>query len=419
MGSKGNGGLKILFLADVSISKIIGGAERVLFEQSTRLARKGHNVHILTRRLPSHKKNREIIDGVNEWRYDPGQQNNALFFLKTTSRNARLLFEFIHRRYGFDCINPHQPFTAFGVNQSLTSKRIRNIYSCHSLSHEEYISRSAKPNALIERIIYFLHIFARKWVEKSVLKHSHAIIVLSRFTQEKLQTVHKIHPRKVSIIPGGVDLKKFSPSDNKRQIKERLHIPDKRIVLFTVRNLVQRMGLENLISAVREVVHVVPDIYLVMGGEGPLKDHLMDQTERLGLHGSIKFAGFISEEDLPDYYRMSDFFILPTKELEGFGLITLEALASGIPVLGTPVGGTKEILSGFDSGLLFRDTDVNSMAELIIEKCRMLKKNPDNFRALSFRCREFAGKNYSWERNIDALEKVFMTPPIVQRGVSF
>ena len=99
MGSTGNGGLKILFLADVSISKIIGGAERVLFEQSTRLAGKGHDVHILTRRLPSHKKNRETIGGVNEWRYDPGQKNNALLFLKTTSRNARLLYEFIHRRY--------------------------------------------------------------------------------------------------------------------------------------------------------------------------------------------------------------------------------------------------------------------------------------------------------------------------------
>jgi glycosyltransferase involved in cell wall biosynthesis len=419
LASKGNGGLKIIFLADVSISRIIGGAERVLFEQSTRLAGKGHNVHILTRRLPSHKKNREIICNVNEWRYDSGQQNNALLFLKTTSRNARLLFEFIHRRYGFDCINAHQPFTAFGVNQSLISKGIRNIYSCHSLSHEEYISRNIKPNDLIKRILYLLHIFARKWIEKNVLKHSHTIIVLSRFTQEKLKTVHKIHPQKVSVIPGGVDLKRFSPSDNKRQIRVRLNIPDKKIVLFTVRNLVQRMGLENLISTVGEVVHEIPDIYLVMGGEGPLKDHLMDQVERLGLPGFIKFAGFISEADLPDYYRMSDFFVLPTRELEGFGLITLEALASGIPVLGTPVGGTKEILGGFDSGLLFRDTGVNSMAELIISKCRMLKNDPDHFRTLSFRCRAFVEKRYSWERNIDALEKVFVSPSMVRGVVSF
>ena len=67
--------MNILFVADVSIGKVIGGAERVLFEQSTRLAQRGHNVHILTRGLGGHKTDKELIQGVWEWRYDVDQRN--------------------------------------------------------------------------------------------------------------------------------------------------------------------------------------------------------------------------------------------------------------------------------------------------------------------------------------------------------
>ena len=87
--------MDILFVADVSISNVIGGAERVLFEQSSRLAQRGHNVHILTRKLPVHQQNQEMILGVQEWRYDVNHQRNALFFLKKTWQNSRQLFEFL------------------------------------------------------------------------------------------------------------------------------------------------------------------------------------------------------------------------------------------------------------------------------------------------------------------------------------
>ena len=67
--------MNILFVADVSIASVIGGAERVLFEQSTHLAQRGHNVHILTRKLLDHKPNQEVIQGVEEWKYDFDQKS--------------------------------------------------------------------------------------------------------------------------------------------------------------------------------------------------------------------------------------------------------------------------------------------------------------------------------------------------------
>ena len=96
--------MRILLVADVSISKVIGGAERVLYEQSTRLARLGHDVHILTRKLGQHTKSRETVSGVTEWRYEADCNKNPILFLADTYRNSKKVFEAIQKEF-----NSHFP----------------------------------------------------------------------------------------------------------------------------------------------------------------------------------------------------------------------------------------------------------------------------------------------------------------------
>jgi len=398
--------LNILFVADISIHKVIGGAERVLFEQSTLLQKRGHNVHVLTRKLPEHKSDHQIIHGVNEWRYDVDQRN-TLLFIKSTWLNSKKLFEILHNKYKFDCINPHQPFSALGVIRSPLGNKVKKVYTCHSLSFEEFKTRNPRPQNIIKRVFYSLNIKARKFIEKKILNESDVIAVLSRFTQEKLLSAYKISSEKIVIIPGGINLQRFYPATDKIIIRRRLNIPEERLILFTVRNLVSRMGLENLLYAVKDVVEAVPDICLVLGGDGPLKNNLFSLTKELGIENHVQFVGFVPELELPDYYRMADIFILPTIELEGFGLDTLEALASGLPVLGTPVGGTIEILGKLDAKYLFKDTKRESMAALITETCREFRANPGVWQDVSSKCRLFVEENYSWEKNVKSLENLF------------
>jgi glycosyltransferase involved in cell wall biosynthesis len=189
-------------------------------------------------------------------------------------------------------------------------------------------------------------------------------------------------------------------------IRDRLGLPVDRFILLTVRNLVPRMGLENLIEAMRIVAGAIPEIYLVIGGAGPLKASLIRQRDDLKLRDHVLFSGFIPEADIPDYYRAADVFVLPTVELEGFGLVTLEALASGTPVLGTPVGGTREILGRLDANYLFRDTSPAALAELITETSRRFMEQPDLWKSISHQCRQFVEQHYTWERNITDIEKV-------------
>ncbi len=142
--------LNILFVADVSINKVIGGAERVLKEQSTRLAQRGHKVHILTRKLSVHEKRHEVIKGVNEWRYEY-KKSNTLFFLHNTWTNGKRLFEYLHNKYNFDCINFQQPFSAIGIITSSLSKDISKIYTCLSFSFEEFMSRKERSHGFLRK----------------------------------------------------------------------------------------------------------------------------------------------------------------------------------------------------------------------------------------------------------------------------
>jgi len=400
--------LNILFVADVSISQVIGGAERVLFEQATRLAKRGHNVHLLTRRLPGHTDSPEVIQGVTEWRYFVNQKNGVAF-LWSTWKSGKKLFESIHQKYNIDCINFHQPFSAFGVLHSSFSKDLPKIYTCHSLSFEEFVSRNGKADSLLKKLIYLVNIQGRRWIEKSILVKSDEIIALSQSTSEKLWEEHTIPFTNISIVPGGVDLQRFHPAENKIEIRKGLNIPCDKVILFTVRNLVRRMGLENLIHALKDVIRKRPDVYFVLGGEGPQKNDLVTLVRELGLEKYISFVGFLSDEQLPDYYRMADIFVLPTRELEGFGLVTLEAMASGLPVLGTPVGGTKEILGKIYPHFLFEGTDADSMAKLILENCLLIKQNPQRWGEISHQCRQYVENEFSWEKNIDSLENIFFS----------
>ncbi len=398
--------LNILLVADVSIASVIGGAERVLYEESTRLARRGHTVKVLTRKLSYHISDLENIKGVEEHRYS-FQEKLFPFFFKSIMSDCRKTFRSLEGTFPFDIINFHQPFSAIGVLSLTGGRRVPCVYTCHSLSFEEYISRTSSPGNPIKWILHHLHFSARKSIERTVLKRSDSIVALSEYTREKLQRTHGLAPSKVRVIPGGVDLDRFRPSTDKARIRSRMNLPQDKFILLTVRNLVPRMGLENLISAFGIVQNGHRDLLLVIGGEGPLETPLREQATRCGVEDFVRFIGYIPDEDLPSYYQMADLFILPTTELEGFGLVTVEALASGLPVLGTPVGGTREILTTLGSDYLFDDSSPQSIANGILKALNGWATNQAAYKNISETCRKLTEQHYSWDTHVSKLEDLF------------
>jgi glycosyltransferase involved in cell wall biosynthesis len=321
--------------------------------------------------------------------------------------DCRRTFRSLEENFPFDLINFHQPFSAISVLSLTGSRRVPYVYTCHSLSFEEYVSRTPVPGNPLKWVLHYLQVSLRKSIEQTVLKKADQLVVLSEFTREKLEQTYGLAPSKVRVIPGGVDLERFRPSTDKTQIRARLGLPADKFILFTVRNLVPRMGLENLISAFEIVKNGRGDLLLVVGGEGPLEITLREQAERCGLEDLVKFAGYIPDQDLPSYYQMADLFVLPTTELEGFGLVTVEALASGLPVLATPIGGTSEILTKLGSDYLFHDSTPQSIANGILKALHGWATNQGAYKDVSETCRKVAEEHYSWDNHVSKLEDLF------------
>jgi glycosyltransferase involved in cell wall biosynthesis len=162
------------------------------------------------------------------------------------------------------------------------------------------------------------------------------------------------------------------------------------------------MGLDALVRAVGVVRRDLP-VRLIVGGVGALRSHLEDLARSLGVTDIVRFAGLIPEADLPRYYGAADCFVLPTRELEGFGLVTVEALACGTPVLATPVGATPEILAPLAPEFLTDDASPEALARGIRRVAPLV--DDAGFRA---RCRAHAERHYGWPAAVARLETLLL-----------
>ncbi|MEM5346313.1 glycosyltransferase, partial [Paraburkholderia azotifigens] len=158
----------------------------------------------------------------------------------------------------------------------------------------------------------------------------------------------------------------------------RLQLPLGRPIVLAVRRLVRRMGLEDLIDAVKIVKRRQPEVLLLIAGKGRLQEELQQRIDDAGLGDNVKLLGFVPDEHLASLYRAADISVVPTVALEGFGLITVESLASGTPVLVTPVGGLPEAVAGLSQDLVLPSTGAHAIADGLGQALDGSLKLPDS-----------------------------------------
>ena len=373
----------------------------MIYHLGLELSGKGHEVHIITRntdgKLPSHQQlNTNLF--VHRF-FSPQKTSLGLFFSEI--KNSYFMAKQIARAIEFDIICIHQSLVAIGPLLSGCFKNIPVVYYYHSPWHEEFLVKKQKSKAKAGKTEKAIaHIM--RWMEKRILLKADEVIVLSQYMLKKVSGIHNYPGKKIVEIPGGVDLNRFHlPDGGKAKAKRTNKLPQDKTIFLTVRNLVPRMGLENLIQAFNQSEILRQKGLLLIGGKGFLEKRLRTTVDHFKLHESIRFLGHVPEKDLPGVYQAADFFILPTRKLEGFGLVILEAMASGTPVLGTPIGAIPEVIGIFDKRLIFSGAgwkNIKQKMEEIIEK-------PDEYSFLPQSCRKFVQKNFSWQRVAEAFEK--------------
>jgi glycosyltransferase involved in cell wall biosynthesis len=392
--------MKILLLSDVRIQNPTSGSEQVLYQHATGLGLEGNDVFAITRANQNFAPI-EVNKYFNVQDACYSVDTNNLFFgsLAILKRPAYLLDKF--KNVGpFSMAISHQPLTCFSLIVSGKLKELPLLYVYHSPSHLEYELFNEGQNHLS----HLPQIIARKFIEKFCLRKSSKIMVLSQYMKEKARQIHRIPANHIVVNPGGVDLKRFRPFSMRKRVKGELGLPERSIHLLTVRNLEPRMGIDNLIKSIKILRRNGKDVHLTICGDGPQKKNLKKLIYELALAKDVRLAGFIPSEQLPRYYNAADFFILPTRQLEGFGLVTPESMACGTPVVGTPVGGTQEILSNFDSNFLCRDPSPEAIADTVQKILKHYYQDQDRYKDLRAACRRYVKKNYSWKRHINQLK---------------
>jgi glycosyltransferase involved in cell wall biosynthesis len=232
-----------------------------------------------------------------------------------------------------------------------------------------------------------------KWaIEKVVYQRADGFIVLSEAFRQILHQTYEVPLEKIFIVGGGINTAEFDLGLLIAQARAKLHWSQDRRIIFCVRRLVQRMGLENLIEAIALVRQQYPDVLLLIAGKGAIADTLRSQIHELQLQDHVKLLGFVSDQDLAIAYRAAELTIVPTVSLEGFGLIVIESLAAGTPVLGTPIGGIPEILRPLNSDLILESSEIKHLAQGMIEALSGQRQMPS-----AADCQAYVKQNYDWQ----------------------
>lgn len=373
-------------VADVSAEKVIGGAERMLDRHVRMLKDAGVQATVLTRQPDADARLSEhVADGVLEHRLAYGG-DRGVFGLWQLAREARRWW----RQHGgeFDVVLAEQPFTMWALLKA--GCRLPRVQVCHSLACEEYATR----HGLDWSWRHLLIAGAMRRLERQVFAGADQILVLSQFMRRRLAQVLQVDSG-VCVLPAGADVPPPISAAKRRTIRQRLGWSGP--VAITVRNLVPRTGVDLMLQAAAILAREGQGIHWCVIGDGPLRSPLQTLARDLGIAEVVEFTGYLPEEEVLLRLQAADVFILPTRSLEGFGLVTMEANACGLPVVATPVGANPEVVGRHPANRLAADATPAALADAL---AAALKATDTTVRE---RLRQHIREHASWSRHAQGL----------------
>lgn len=319
----------------------------------------------------------EVIDGLVVYHprffYVPGvfkSLDGILLFLSSLLTVVR-----IHRSFQFDIIDAH-----FAYPDGFAAVLLGKVF------------RVPVSVTLRGTIIPLSKFFWRRQMIRWTLHQTKKIFSVARFLKS-VSVELGIPGEKIVVVPNGVDSAKFYPLDRKES-RKRLLIPYDYKVIISVGGLTERKGFHRVIEVLPEIMKEFKDnsfIYLIVGGpcaEGDYYSVLRKQIAALHLHNSVWMVGPKMHDELPLWLSSSDLFCLATRN-EGYPNVLIEAMACGLPVVATDVGGNSEIITSEQFGFLVKPGDRDGLRDAIIQAIR---KNWDKEKIIN------DANKHSWEQ---------------------
>lgn len=371
-----------------------GGAFRYVTELAEGLARRGHNLVVIypSTEASASRTIEEVRNGVHLHRFSV---QSAAFFSNWFARNqAALGFIQKIRHEDPQCIlvSCHG---YFGRAVARSKQPIVSLFT-GPWAEEFLLSKRLAKNRFFRRKI--IAPFLRK-VESVALSRSRSILTISEYYRRSLKVWHPQVSRPIHVIDGGVNTDQFRPTPDRAKVRESLGLTENDTLFLAIRRLEPRMGLIDLIDGFQTIAHEFPNARLWIGGGGSLREALDSRARIFALGERVRLLGYIPEADLAQYYSAADCAVMPSVDLEGFGLATVESLACGTPVIGTRRGATPEILDPFDPNLLY-----DSPADLV-SRFRGILAGAITLPSRTL-CREYVLSRYTWSGPVTAFERI-------------
>jgi len=364
--------MKIAIIVYKFLPEKIGGTEVATYYTAKYLSELGHEIHVITTSLDHKNSNNDdetfIIHRVPTLGAEP--VNAILFQMLVVKKIVSIKPDIIHVQN-----------IALGLSAWVVKKYFKTPYLVYGRGSDVYGSWPLK-----------------KIISKVVLRTADAVVALSENMRREIKNIEQ---RDVIIIPNGIELGRFQ-YESKDSIRKTLKFNDEDKIIIFVGNLRKVKGVEYLIESMKEITEKEKNAKLIILGDGEERSDLEELVSTLFMDKYIKFLGRISNESIPKYMMASDLFVLPSVS-ESFGIVNLEAMASGLPIVATKVGGVPEIIKENINGLL---VEPRNSIDLSLKIIKLLHNQP-LAKKISNNNKSYV-KNFSWVSVILKLNNVYI-----------
>jgi len=348
--------VRVLILSWEYPPLIEGGLARHVRKLAENLAARGVDVHVLARGLEESPAEEEV-DGVVVHRVREPERPRELseFVAWIEHMNADMLAAGVEvgDRYDFDLVHGHDWLVAVAGDHLAKRFRCPLVVTIHATEygrHQGWVDKHPQS-----------HIHG---VERWMANRAERVITCSAYMREHVADIYGLEEERIAVIPNGIDPSELVPVDDLDALRARFAEPDERLVLLVGR-LVYEKGFQLALEALPGLIERLGNVRFMVAGSGTAEADLRRQATELGLDPYGTFLGWIGDDVLHSLYRIADLTVVPSL-YEPFGLVALEAMASGCPCIVADTGGLREIVPDDDRvGLRFNGGDPEHLATMV------------------------------------------------------
>jgi glycogen(starch) synthase len=332
-----------------------GGLARHVRKLSEQLVCHGVDVHVLSRGDESMPAE-EDVDGVQVHRVREPRRPRDLgeFVTWVEHMNADMLAAGVELgdRFDFDVVHGHDWLVAEAAHALAHQAGVPYLTTIHATEygrHQGWVDKHPQS-----------HIHG---VETWMARHADHIVVCSHYMRGHVADVYGLDEAGIDVIPNGIDPEDLQPVGDLEALRAQFAAPDQRLVLLVGR-LVYEKGFQDALAALPGLIRRLGNVRYLVAGSGTHEAELKEQARRLGIAEHGTFLGWIGDDVLHSLYRIADITVVPSI-YEPFGLVALEAMASGCPCIVADTGGLREVVPNREVGLRFRAESPRSLAHWV------------------------------------------------------